>query len=271
MTTPPAMALAVPFTWAQGGAYDLRLAFASGTSPVDVLVDNGDYRMNLATASEDFLRKVAAEATAALGAVMRAETCAASISAQGLVTLTLSAPATWTLTSDLRDALGMGATSYSNVASITGAEPPRDLYLFLGGDSQGWKRREPIAAGVNQAGRAWGVRSGIVSWEDELALELIPSDPAVRALAGETATPWEAGSSTLPWSCQRFLETALGKTVAFARHWQNVRASTSESYDLVTVRPEALSEPDVRNQFPSLTSWRTWRLPLIRTSTSTRS
>lgn len=271
MTAPPAMALAVPFTWVQGGAYDLRLEFASGTSPVDVLVDNGEYRMNLAGSSGDFIRKVAAEATGALSGVSRAETCTASISAQGLVTLTLSAPATWTLTSDLRDVLGFASTSYSSVASITASEPPRDLYLFLGGDSQGWRRREPIAAGVNQAGRVWGVRSGIVSWEDELNLELIPSDPAVRAAAAETATPWEAGASTLPWSCQRLLETALGKSVAFARHWQAVRASTSESFDLVSIRPEALSEPDVKNQYPSLASWRTWRLPLIRTSTSTRS
>lgn len=271
MSAEPSIALAVPFTWSQGGAYDVRLEFASGTSPVDTLVDNGTYRMNLAPVGEDFLRKVAAEVTASLVAVGRAETCTASIGATGLVTLTLSAAATWTLTADLRDVLGMGASSYSAVASITGAHPPRDLYLFMGGESSGWQRREPIAASVTQAGAAYGVRSGVVTWVDEVALELIPADPEARAAAGETVTPWEAGSSTLPWSCERLLTTGLAVTCAFARHWQAVRASTSEEFDLVTIRPEALARPDSVYQFPGLTTWRRWKLPLVRTSTDDRS
>ena len=269
--TDPSIAVAVPFAWTQGGAYDVRLEFASGTSPVDALVDNGTYRMNLAPNGDDFIRKVAAEITAALAAVGRAETCAASIGASGLVTLTLSGAADWTLTADLRDALGMASTTYAGVATVTGAYPPKHLYLFIGGDSGGWQRKEPIAASVTQAGTAFGVRSGVVTWTDEVALELIPADPESRAAASETATPWEAGSSTLPWSCATLIETALTKTCAFARHWQNVRASTSESYDLVTIRPDALSAPDAKYQCPPLTTWRQWTLPLVRTGTATRS
>jgi hypothetical protein len=270
MSTPPSMALAVPFTWTQGGAYDLRLEFASGTSPVDTLVDNGTYSVNLAPALSDFLRKVATEVTVALAGAGRAETCTASIGATGLVTLTLSAAATWTLTSDLRDALGMGASSYSSTTSITGAYPPAHLYLFLGGDSKGWQRKEPFAAARNQAGSVFGVRSGIVSDADTFALELIPSDPAAGAAADETATPWRPGTATLPWSCQRLITTGFAVTCAWTKHWQAVRASTSESYDLVTIDPEALSAPDARQQFPGLTSWLTWSLPLVRLSTSTR-
>lgn len=270
MSAEPSIALAVPFAWTQGGAYDVRLEFASGTSPVDTLVDNGTYRMCLAGASEDFLRKVASEITASLVSVGRAETCTATISAAGLVTLTLSAAATWTITSDLRDVLGMGATSYSSATSITGAYPPRDLYLFIGGESSGWQRREPIAASLTQAGSAYGVRSGVVSYEDAVALELIPSTPDDLTLTGETVTPWEAGSSTLPWSCARLITTGFAVTCAFARHWQAVRASTSESYDLVTIRPEALAMPDSVYQFPGLTTYRTWTLPMVRTSTATR-
>jgi hypothetical protein len=271
MSAEPSIALAVPFVWTQGGAYDLRLEFASGTSPVDTLVDNGTYRVNLAPSVSDFLRKVATEVTVALAGAGRTETCTASIGATGLVTLTLSAAATWTLTSDLRDALGMASTSYSSATSITGAYPPAHLYLFLGGESSGWQRKEPIAASLTQAGQAYGVRSGVVSWEDTIALELIPEDPDARAAAGETVTPWSAGASTLPWSCERLLTTGLAVTCSFARHWQAVRASTSESYDLVTIRPEALGAPDATYQFPGLTTWRRWTLPLVRTGTDDRS
>lgn len=271
MTTPPSVALAVPFVWTHDATYDVRLAFASGTSPVDVQVDNDTYRMNLATGvGPDFLRALAKAINDALTAAGRAETSSVDIGATGLVTITCSAAATFTFTTDLRDLLGLGSTSYSTVTTLTGAAPPRDLYLFIGGDSPGWQRKEPIAAALNQAGAAFGVRSGVVSYEDTVMLELIPSDPTTRAAAGETATPWEAGTSTLPWSCERLLTTALAKTCAFTRHWQAVRASASEPYDLVTIRPEALSAPDAKHQFPGLTSWRTWSLPLVRTGTGTR-
>ncbi len=271
MTTPPSIAIAVPFAWEQAVGYDVRLAFASGTSPVDVKVDNGTYRMNLAASGADFLRKLATEINDALATAGRAETCSVDIGATGLVTITCSAAATFTFDATLRDALGMGSTTYTTVTSLTASAPPRDLYLFIGGESQGWQRREPIAASMTCAGSAYGVRSGIVSWEDSIALELIPSDPDARTLVGETATPWEAGSSTLPWSCARLITTGLAVTVAFARHWQDVRSSTSESFDLVTIRPEALSKPDSVFQFPGLTTWRTWTLPLVRTGTDDRS
>jgi hypothetical protein len=270
VTTPPSIALAVPFTWTQDVVYDVRLAFASGTSPVDVKVDDGTYRMNLAAPAADFLRKLATEINDALTSAGRAETCSVDIGATGLVTVTCSAAATFTFTTAMRDLLGLGATTYTTVTTLTASAPPRDFYLFIGGESSGWQRREPIAASMTQGGSAYGVRSGVVSWEDSVALELIPSDPATRAAAGETATPWEAGSATLPWSCERLLTTGLAKTCAFARHWQDVRASTSESYDLVSIRPAALSVPDSVYQFPGLTTYRTWTLPMVRTGTGTR-
>lgn len=271
MSTPPSIALAVPFAWEQAVSYDLRLTFGSGPSPVDVKVDNATYRMHLAPSGTDFLRKLVAETNDALATAGRAETCSADIGATGLVTITCSAAATFVFDATLRDTLGMGSTTYTGVTTLTAVAPPRDLYLFIGGDSAGWQRREPIAASLTCAGSAYGVRSGIVSYEDSITLELIPSNPDTRSIAGETATPWEAGSSTLPWSCERLITTGLAVTCAFARHWQAVRASTSESYDLVTVRPEALSKPDVKHQFPALTSWRMWTLPLVRTGTGTRS
>ena len=56
----------------------------------------------------------------------------------------------------------VSGTSFTSVTAIAGTEPPRDLYLLAGGDSQGWQRREPIAAGVTMAGAGYGVRVLVV-------------------------------------------------------------------------------------------------------------
>lgn len=271
MSTPPDVAFAVPFTWSPG-SYDLRFTFAIGASPVDVTVPSGVYRMNLAPSSTDFLRVLAARANAALVASGRAETVTVSLSpSTGRVTLAISATASWAFSATLRDALGLASSTASAVTSVTGTEPPRDLYLCAGGDSAGWQRREQVAGALNAAGRAFAVRSGITHESDEITLEFIPSTPEERALAGEVWSPWLATPGvTLPWSWARFWETALAQTVAYARHWQAVMASTSERYDLVTVDPAVFRAPDARHQFPSLTTWRVLRLPLARTGTETR-
>lgn len=273
MSNAPNMAMAVPFAWTPDGSYDLRLAFASGPSPVDVTVDAGTYRMNLAPTAgtvRDFLRRLETRINAALTGAGRATTATVELTDRGLVTVLLSGAATWTLTTTLRDTLGMSGTSFTGVTAIAGTEPPRDLYLLAGGDSQGWQRREPIAAGVTMAGVGYGVRSGVVTERAEYVFEFIPTDVEQRAAAEEVWTPWEAGTSTLPWSFARFFSTALSASVAFARHWQDARTSTSERYDLVTVDPRDLASPRVVQQFPSWTAYRAWTVGLVRTSTATR-
>ena len=53
MTAPTlTSALAVPFAWTSAGN-DVVLAFASGTSPVNVTIPTGTYRMVLAPAATD--------------------------------------------------------------------------------------------------------------------------------------------------------------------------------------------------------------------------
>lgn len=274
MSTNPAVALAVPFVWTPGGTYDLRLAFASGTSPVDITADAGTYRMNLAKTSgsvRDFLRRLEARANAALAAASRVETLSVDITALGIVTIALSqGTATWTLTSTLAELLGLSATSFAAVAAVAGADLPEHFYLFAGGDSPGWSRREPIAGAMTAAGASYGVRSGLVTWTDEISLDLIPSTLADRAAMGEVWSPWESSSTSRPYGCERILTTALAQPCAFARFWQSTRASTTEVFDLVTIAPAVLSKPDVKYQFPSLTTWRQWRLPLVRTAEETR-
>lgn len=274
MSTPPDVALAVPFDWTPE-AYDLRLTFAAGASPVDVTITAGEYRCNLAksaTAPKDFLRMLQTRIDAALSGAARAETSTVSITTMGLVTIALSAPAaTWTFTATLRDALGLSSASAGAVSSVAGAYPPRGLYLFAGGDSGGWQRREPVAGALTAAGSSYGVRSGIVSYAEDITLEFIPSDPDARTLEGEVWSPWENLTATLPWPVVTVMSSALARACAFSRHWQAVRASTSETFDVVTIPPAALSKPDCKYQFPSLTLWRVWRLPLVRTTTLTRS
>ena len=273
MSTPPDVAIAVPFVWTPGGTYDLRLAFASGASPVNVTVDAGTYRVNLAPASgsvKDFLRRLQTRIDAALSGAGRAETSTVAITSLGVVTITLTGAATWTFSADLAAQLGFTSTSFSSVTSAAGVEIPRDLYLFLGGDTPGWSRREPIAGSMTAAGASYGVRSGLVTWAMEITLEFIPSDPDARTQVEEVASPWESGASTPPFGCERILSTALAQTCAFTRFWQTARTSTSEAYDLVTIAPATLAKPDVKYQFPSLTTWRQWSLPLVRTSTETR-
>lgn len=260
MSTTPDVAFAVPFAWTPG-AYDLRLAFASGASPVDVTLAAGTYRISLGSSTTDALRALETAINAALGVASRTETATVTISALGRVSLSLSAACDWTLTATLAATLGISATSHPATATVLGSTTPRDLYLCAGGPSEGWQRREPIAGAMTAGGRAYAIRSGIVSDRDEVELQFIPSTETDRTLADEVWTSWEG------W--ERFFTTALAQTVAFTRFWRSVRTST-EPFDLVTIPPDALAAPRVRYQFPGLTMWRTWRLPMVRTGTETR-
>lgn len=266
-------ALAVPFTWTPDGSYDIRLAFASGASPVNVTVDAGTYRMNLAPTSgvRDFLRRLETRINAALATAARAETVSVAITSRGRVTVTLSSGvATWTVTSTLRDTLGLSGTSFSSVASIAGTEIPEHLYLFLGGESQGWSPEEAIASSMTNGGTALAIRSGVRTWSDEFALDFIPSTPDHATEQEADWTPWEPGSTTLPWSLRRLLDTGLARTCGWTTEWQRVRDATDFAFDEVVIDPKDISKPRVKLQFPGLLAWRTWTVRLVRSNTKTR-
>ncbi|HEX4935562.1 MAG TPA: hypothetical protein VFV33_20415 [Gemmatimonadaceae bacterium] len=272
----PQTALAVPFTWTPDGTYDLRLAFAAGASPVDVTVPAATYRCNLAPTTgsvTDFLRKLASRADTALAAAGRAETVTAAITSAGLVTFTLSTgTATWTVTSDLQAALGLGSSSFGPVASIGGTYPPRGLLLFCGSETGLERREEPIAGGFTVAGGVFAVRSSIVTHTMTLELPFLPSTDVERFAQGVSWSPWRLGygTSAPPWPVETAITGALGQECAFARFWQSVRASTSEPFDVVQLDPAALATPDAGYQFPDLTSFVRLRLPVIRTEQKTR-
>lgn len=267
-------ALAVPFSWTPG-AYDLRMAFGSGASPVDVTLDAGLYRVHLAgtmAAPRDALRRLEARANAALAAAGRSETIAVEITARGRITITLSTGvATWTVTSALRDLLGLPSTSAVNVAALAGVQGPQHFYLLLGGAREGWKPAEAIAASLTNGGRALAIRSGTRTWEDELTAEFIPSDPDHAVEQEADWTPWEPGATaTAAPTFHTLLDEGLARQIAHTSQWQRVRASTTEPFDLVVIDPADLARPRSRYQFTGLTAWRQWSLRMIRSGTKTR-
>ena len=142
--------------------------------------------------------------------------------------------------------------------------------LFRSGDSDGWARREPIAAQLGAGGGAAGVRSGLVSWEDEFQWDFIPSDATYRSTQGEAATPWDGPAGALPWGCDQILTGALAQTCAFARLWSVVKDSTTEPYDLVVVDPKDLGTPRVKLSVPGWLAFRTWTVKLIKNAEGTR-
>lgn len=88
MTAPTlTSALAAPFVWTSGGN-DVVLAFASGTTPVNVTIPTGTYRMVLAPAATDFVRVVVAAINAALTLAGRTEVFSAVVGADARITLT---------------------------------------------------------------------------------------------------------------------------------------------------------------------------------------
>jgi hypothetical protein len=226
--------------------------------------------MNLAETSgsvRDFLRRIETRINAALATASRAETATVAITTRGRVTVTLSAPATWTVTSTLRDTLGLSGTSFSSVASIAGTEIPAHLYLFLGGERSGWSPEEAIASSMTNGGSALAIRSGVRTWVDEIALEFIPSDPSHASEHDADWTCWEPSSTTLPWSVRKLIDTGLAKSCGWSTDWQRVRTATDVAFDLVMLDPKDIAKPRVKYPF---TAWRTWTVRLVKSGEKTR-
>ena len=82
MTAPTlTSALAAPFVWTSGGT-DIALTFASGTSPVNVTIPTGTYRMVLAPSATDFVRVYVAAINAAIIAALFQDSTANALAAR---------------------------------------------------------------------------------------------------------------------------------------------------------------------------------------------
>ena len=276
MTAPTlTSALAVPFAWTSAGN-DVVLAFASGTSPVNVTIPTGTYRMVLAPAATDFVRVYVAAINAAITLAGRTEVFAASVGADSRITLTSTGAFTMSPLLSAAKLLGFSSAIVTQT-SVTAAFPPANLATFTERVSADWTPRSAVAGAETLAGVGYGVASGVWREEDEIAFGFIPRDPATRTALSLDQTPWMPNAGDLvgavmprQWTCRDVLETAGGKTCAAALgNFQTLRTSTTARYDLVTLPFSELASPRKARVREGWDAYFRWTIRMLRQSTQT--
>lgn len=278
MTAPTlTSALAVPFAWTSGGAgADVVLAFASGTTPINVTIPSGTYRMVLAPAATDFVRVYVAAINAALVAAGRSEVFTATVGADSRITLASTGAFTMSPLLSAAKLLGIAAGA-ANVTSIVATYPPAYLATFVERVSADWTPRSAVAGAETLAGVGYGIYSGSWREEDEIAFGYIPRDPATRTSLAVDQTPWMPNAGDLvgaamprQWTCRDVLETAGGVTCAAALGtFQTLRTSTTATYDLVTLPFAEIAAPRKARVRESWDAYFRWTVRLLRQSTQT--
>ena len=276
MTAPTlTSALAVPFAWTSAGN-DVVLAFASGTSPVNVTIPTGTYRMVLAPAASDFVRVYVTAINAAITLAGRAEVFAATVGADSRITLTSTGAFTMSPLLSAAKLLGFSSTITAQT-SVTATFPPANLATFTERVSADWTPRSAVAGAETLAGVGYGVASGVWREEDEIAFGFIPRDPATRTALSLDQTPWMPNAGDLvgaamprQWTCRDVLETAGGKTCAAALGtFQTLRTSTTARYDLVTLPFSEIAAPRKERLRECWDAYFRWTVRMLRQSTQT--
>lgn len=268
-------ALAVPFAWTSAGN-DVVLAFASGTSPVNVTIPTGTYRMVLAPAATDFVRVYVAAINAAVTGAGRTEVFAATVGANSRITLTSTGAFTMSPLLSAAKLLGFSTTIVAQT-SVTATYPPANLATFTERVSADWSPKTAVAGAETLAGVGYGVQVGVWREEDEIAFGYIPRDPTTRTALAVDQTPWmpDAGDlvgAAMPrqWTCRDVLETAGGKTCAAALgNFQTLRTSTTARYDLVTLPFAEIASPRKARVREGWDAYFRWTVRMIRQSTQT--
>ena len=268
-------ALAVPFAWTSAGN-DVVLAFASGTSPVNVTIPTGTYRMVLAPAASDFVRVYVAAINAAITLAGRTEVFAATVGADSRITLTSTGAFTMSPLLAAAKLLGFSSTITAQT-SVTATFPPANLATFTERVSADWTPRSVVAGAETLAGVGYGVASGVWREEDEIAFGFIPRDPTTRTALSLDQTPWMPNAGDLvgavmprQWTCRDVLETAGGKTCAAALgNFQTLRTSTTATYDLVTLPFAELASPRKARVREGWDAYFRWTIRMLRQSTQT--
>lgn len=268
-------ALAVPFAWTSAGN-DVVLAFASGTSPVNVTIPTGTYRMVLAPAATDFVRVYVAAINAAVAGAGRTEVFAATVGVDSRITLTSTGAFTMSPLLSAAKLLGF-STAITAQTSVTATYPPANLATFTERVSADWSPKTAVAGAETLAGVGYGVQVGVWREEDEIAFGYIPRDPTTRTALAVDQTPWmpDAGDlvgAAMPrqWTCRDVLETAGGKTCAAALgNFQTLRTSTTARYDLVTLPFAEIASPRKARVREGWDAYFRWTTRMIRQATQT--
>lgn len=269
--TPSAM-LAAPFAWTSASP-DLVLTFASGTSPVNVDVASGTYRILLGAPSADLLAVLNAAIVAALTAASRSEVITFGMNSSGLVTITADAAVTMAglHSSTLGALLGFTASAAGSFTSRTAERMPRHVALLCGQQTEPWAPTREMAVEMAAGGTTYGVRGTQETHEASATFSFIPDEPGVTS---DYITPWApakanlatVGTHTGVWSVRDMLSLAIGQTWAYAHDYQAIRSSTSEPFDFVTVHPETIRSPRISRTIPDVIRYTTWTARLVRVS-----
>lgn len=269
--TPSAM-LAAPFAWTSGGT-DLVITFASGTSPVNVTVPSGTYRILLHAPASDFLKVVETAINAAIAAAGRAETVTVTMRSDGYVLFTASGSMSMTgiHSTALGSLLGFTDEVLSAFTTRRGERFPRHVALLCGQQSEPWAPTREMAVEIAAGGTTYGVMGAQETHETTAVFSFIPDEPGSTS---DYLTPWAptkanlstVGSHTGVWSVRDMLRLAIGQTWAYAHDYQTMRASTTERYDLVTVHPETIRSPRISRTIPDVIRYTTWTARLVRVS-----
>lgn len=266
----PSAMLAAPFAWTSGGT-DLAMIFASGTSPVNVTVASGTYRVLLSPAASDLLAVLNAAIASALSGAGRSETITFAMNAAGLVTITASAALKLDdlHTSALGAILGFTSGIAGSFTTRTADRMPRHVALLCGQASAPWAPTREMAVEMAAGGTTYGVMGTQETHETDAVFSFIPDEPGITS---DALTPWApakanlatVGSHTGVWSVRDMLRLAIGQTWTFAHDYQTVRSSSSERFDYVTVHHDTIRAPRITRSIPDVIRYTTWTAKLVR-------
>lgn len=269
----PKSALACDFDWT-GATGDLRFTFATGTSPINVTLPTGVYRMFLGPTTgdgKDVLRAFKTAADAALAG--RGSTSTFSLLPSGRVRVALTEAFTLATGRPGNYLLGL-AGGGSAATSFDGAYGPKYFATFVGHQTaRAWAPKTSVAGAVSADGRAWGIKSGVTRWETEVTFAPVPRDPTFRASLGVYQTALyqgdaqlgSAGAHDAEWSIDDVIEAAYARTCGLALgNLQELIAGTATGYDLVAIDPTVRAAIDAERWRAGWDAWHRLRLPVIR-------
>lgn len=269
-------AIAPTFDWSTS-ATDIVLTFASGTSPVNVAIPSGSYRILLGSSAVDFLQVVQSAINTALSGAMRSEVFTLTLGADARVTIESTGVFSVSALSAALKLLGF-TSAPSSALSVTAERPPKYLATFVERQSSVIVPRTAARWQVTGGGESQGWRSGVVVGHCEaLRLGFIPADPTYQSALGAAQTPalpdlahvGSLGAHDGVWSVADVLMVSGGKVVAYADgNLQTLRTSTTARYHLGALSAQDVSAPRFEQQDESWPAWQRLTLTFTRSATT---
>lgn len=257
-------ALAVTFAWVTAGT-DLSIAFPSGTSPVNVGVPSGTYRMGLAPTTGpvlDFIRVAEDAINAEMVAQGRAEEFTLRFNDDGRLVLTCIGG---TFTASLGQLLRyLGWTTQAvAVAASTATNQPFFLFFSVSAFDGVFQIRQD-GAEEETSDRVYSFGGDNVSYKRQLTYDRIPWDPTRASEVQCPATPYLPLSQYMnsigqlgtarQWSMLDVWWWARNAQCALTiGDWQVLRTSTTTRYFIGTLA--GVLAPQVERMDAKLPRW----------------